>query len=305
MAFDVVILSAPGYLCAKEGNPLLTNVVLEDQLVMDALTEKGLKVTRKSWDETNFDWSSTKFALFRSTWDYIHRAEEFSLWLEKVSQKTQLINSKELISWNFDKHYLQELSSLGISIPKTIFIEKDSKITLEEIYFDAIKNHGFAYNTLVLKPCVSGGARHTYKIEVKDIPSFEKTFQELIVGEAMMVQEFQQNIIDKGEISMMVFNGEFTHAVLKVAKQGDFRVQDDFGGTVKEYLPSHEEIQFAEKTVNAAPEMPMYARVDIFQDNSGNLALAELEIFEPELWFRLNPNAAKVLGKHIFERYFT
>ncbi|MEM9649711.1 MAG: hypothetical protein AAF969_14635 [Bacteroidota bacterium] len=304
MAFDVVILSAPGYLHAKDGDALLTNVVLEDQLVMDALIEKGLKVTRKSWDDSNFDWGSAQFALFRSTWDYIHRAEEFSLWLEKVSQKTQLINSKALISWNFDKHYLQELSDAGIAIPNTVFVEKGAAISLEKVYRNAIKNHGFPHNTLVLKPCISGGARHTYKIEAGDIPTYERIFQELITCEAMMVQEFQQNIIDKGEISMMVFNGQFTHAVLKMAKSGDFRVQDDFGGTVKEYLPSQEEIQFAEKTVNAAPELPMYARVDIFQDNTGNLALAELEIFEPELWFRLNPIAAKILGKHIYEKYF-
>ena len=29
-----------------------------------------------------------------------------------------------------------------------------------------------------------------------------------------------------------MINGQFTHAVLKKAKPGDFRVQDDFGGTV-------------------------------------------------------------------------
>ena len=119
-----------------------------------------------------------------------------------------------------------------------------------------------------------------------------------------MLQEFQHNIVEEGEISMMVFNGDFTHAVLKVAKQGDFRVQDDFGGSVHDFKPSEKEIEFAEKVVNAVPELPIYARVDIFKDNDGNWALAELEIFEPELWFRRNPQAAVVLAQTIKERHF-
>ena len=46
---------------------------------------------------------------------------------------------------------------------------------------------------------------------------------------------------------------------------------------------------------------PIYARVDIFKDNNGKWALAELEIFEPELWFRLKPEAANVLARTIKE----
>ena len=100
-------------------------------------------------------------------------------------------------------------------------------------------------------------------------------------------------------------NGEFSHAVLKIAKPGDFRVQDDFGGTVHDYSPSAEQIAFAKSVVHAAPELPIYARVDIFRDNEGNWALAELEIFEPELWFRLDPTAAHTLAKTIKDKVFS
>src|SRR5690606_17364865 len=93
------------------------------------------------------------------------------------------------------------------------------------------------------------------------------------------------------------------HAVLKIAKPGDFRVQDDFGGSVHEYDPSKEQIAFAEKVVNAAPELPVYARVDMFKDNNGDWALAELEIFEPELWFRRNPKAAEILAQAVKENH--
>ena len=141
--------------------------------------------------------------------------------------------------------------------------------------------------------------------EKNKIIEHESIFQELIAEEAMMLQEFQKNIVSEGEISMMVFNGAFTHAVLKTAKPGDFRVQDDFGGTVQKYTPNQEQIVFAQSIVKAAPELPVYARVDIFRDNEGNWALAELEIFEPELWFRLDPTAANTLAKTIKAKFFS
>ncbi|WP_420601898.1 ATP-grasp domain-containing protein [Flagellimonas sp.] len=304
MNYDVVILTDPRYVNPQERNPSIENVLLEDQLVLDALKQLELNVTRKSWDDPDFDWTTTKYAIFRSTWDCFNRFSEFSNWLNHVSSKTKLINSKELINWNIDKHYMKDLAANGIAIPKTLFIEQGQKTTLSDTYREAIENYGFNKTAMVLKPCISGGARHTYKILPSETTQYEELFQELIANEAMMLQEFQHNIVTKGEISMMVFNGKFTNAVLKIAKQGDFRVQDDFGGSVQEYNPTQEEISFAEKTAMAAPEIPIYARVDIFRDNDGNLALAELEIFEPELWFRLFPEAANILATSIKKRLF-
>lgn len=299
MKYDVVILTDQRYVAPKTKTPYVENVLQEDGLVLEALTKLGLKATRKSWDDPSFDWSTTKYALFRTTWDYFDRYAEFSKWLETASKQTQFINSKNLIYWNIDKHYLQDLSNAGINIPKTVFLEQGSKTSLHNAIANAKANYGFAANTYILKPCVSGAARHTYKIKEDEVENHEVIFQKLIAEEAMMLQEFQKNIVSKGEISMMVINGEFTHAVLKVAKPGDFRVQDDFGGTVHDYVPDQKQIKFAKSVVQAAPEMPMYARVDIFKDNNGNWALAELEIFEPELWFRLNPPAADNLARSI------
>lgn len=297
--FDVVVLTDHRYVAPKKRSPYIENVLLEDRLVLEALQKQGLHATRKAWDDPDFDWSTTKCALFRTTWDYFDRYTEFSQWFETASEQTQFINSKQLIHWNIDKHYLQDLSKSGVHVPKTVFIEKGTKTSLTEAIAKAKSNNGFTTDTFILKPCVSGAARHTYKFQTNDIDQHETIFQKLVSEEAMMLQEFQGNIVSEGEISMMVFNGEFTHAVLKIAKPGDFRVQDDFGGSVHEYLPNEEQIAFAKRVVNAAPELPIYARVDIFKDNNGDWALAELEIFEPELWFRRNPKAAQTLAKAI------
>jgi hypothetical protein len=94
----------------------------------------------------------------------------------------------------------------------------------------------------------------------------------------------------------MLFGGTFTHAILKKAKAGDFRVQDDFGGTVHSYDPSPAEIAWAEQVVALCDPLPVYARVDAIWDKKQEPALAELELIEPELWFRYHPEAAEKLA---------
>lgn len=304
MNYDIVILTDRRYINPKKRDLYIDNILLEDELVSNALQELDLQVTRKSWDDGEFDWTTTKYTLFRATWDYFDRYDEFSNWFKKATRLTTFINSEKLLTWNIDKHYMRDLNANGVHIPRTLFIEPKTKTTLKESMIKAKEALGFISADYVLKPCISGGARHTYKFKELDAEKHETIFQELITNEAMMLQEFQENIVDQGEISMMVFDGQFTHAVLKIAKSGEFRVQDDFGGSVQEHNPTQEEIDFSEKVVNAVPELPIYARVDIFKDNEGNLALAELEIFEPELWFRLNPQAAIVLAQTIKKRFF-
>lgn len=302
--FDIVLLTDARYVNPKEHNAYIKNVLQEDELVIKALHSKELKVKRVAWSDTAFDWSTTKYALFRATWDYFHRYKEFLLWFERAAVQTQFINSRALIEWNIDKHYLFDLQKKGVTIPKTLLIEPKTNTTLHESMVKAKNELNFMGKDFVLKPCIAGGARHTYKINETDVSTHEVLFQQLLDEEAMLLQEFQKNIVSKGEISMMVFDGCFTHAVLKVAKPGDFRVQDDYGGSVHKYQPSKEEIEFSEAVVRACPNQPIYARVDIFEDNEGNLALAELEIFEPELWFRLQPKAAEDLAKAIHKKYF-
>jgi len=294
--YDVVILTDSRYLSPDEENTYNSNVILEDRLVSEALQKLGLSVTRKAWDDTEFNWKSSQFALFRATWDYFNRFDEFFDWFQKTKELTQFINSAPLVQWNIDKHYLQNLEAKGIHIPRTLFVEKGSDLTLEKAIQKAKKQFSFHKEEFVLKPCIAGGARHTYKFGMNQVPELEPVFQELVAGEAMMLQEFQENIVSEGEMSLMLFNGKYSHAVLKIAKPGDFRVQDDYGGSVHDYKPSSEEIEFAQKVVQACPELPTYARVDIFRDNDKNWALAELEIFEPELWFRNKPESAMVLA---------
>ena len=291
--FDVIILTDDRYVENSSTDVYYQNVYIEDDLVKKALERLDLKVDRKSWSDPNFDWSSTKYVLFRTTWDYFDRFAEFSVWLEGISKVTKLLNSEDLIRWNIDKHYLRDLQKKGVHICETYFVEIGAQTTLKELH------QQYNLDDFVLKPCISGAARHTYKIRPEEIDKHEAIFQELIAQEAMILQPFQHNIVSKGELSLMVMNGNYTHGILKIAKEGDFRVQDDYGGSVHDYQATAEEIAYAEHAVKSCPEMPIYARVDVFLDNQNKLALAELELIEPELWFRNHPEAADELAKGI------
>ncbi len=291
--FDVVVLTDSRYVNPLETNAYISNVLREDELVINALERKDLSVIKKDWNDPNFNWNTTRSVLFRSTWDYFDNFEQFKKWFDKTRNTCLMINSSETIEWNLDKHYLLDLQKHQIPIPNSEFIKKGSSVDLSLLMQK--KN----WNEIVVKPTISGAAKNTYRLKKEDINQFDSTWKKLIYQEDFIVQEFQNNVIKKGEVAMMVIGGKYTHAVLKKAKEGDFRVQDDFGGSIAKYSPSEKMVKLAEKCTGILSAIPSYARVDIIWDNSGDLAVSELELIEPELWFRLNPNAAQKLAEHV------
>ena len=289
--FDVVLLTDSRYVNPKKIDPYIQNVLKEDRLVMDGLEKLNLRTIKKDWNDTNFNWSSTKSAIFRSTWDYFDQFSNFRNWLELVKEQCYLINPYEQINWNLDKHYLLDLQKLDLPIVESVFVSKKTQLNLETIS----KNKN--WKDIVIKPTISGAARHTYHLKNDEIKKFQDKWLSLTNNEDFMVQEFQKNILSSGEIAVMLFGGEYSHSVLKKAKKGDFRVQDDFGGSVEKINPSLEIIELAEKTVKSLKTMPLYARVDIIFDNDSNPVISELELIEPELWFRFNEESAYKLAE--------
>ena len=293
--FDITLLTSSNYLTAVPGDEFIQTILEEDRILTRALEQKGLKVTRTNWDNPDFNWAETGYVIFRTPWDYFSRYSEFAPWLEKTAALTNFINPVDIINWNIDKHYMLELQNAGINTPPTIFVEPSDERTLAEITKE------LNWDEFILKPAISGGAWHTYRINKDNISEHEEIFKELIKERSMLVQEYQKSISSKGEVSYMVFGGRFTHAVLKKGKGEDFRVQESFGGTIHDYSPSPEEIDFAQMVVNKSRPGIVYARVDVMWDNNNELTLGELEVFEPALWLRNNLPAADLFGEIVFD----
>lgn len=294
--YDIALVTEAKYVNPTTVDWYTQQVLTEDGLVQQALEDAGYRVIKVSWDNATFDWSKVSLVLIRTTWDYSARFHEFKCWLERVAQQTCLINSPTLINWNIDKCYLQDLHQKGITIPPTHIVAARATTSLSALQRE------LGWEQMVLKPAVSAGGRHTYKVTVETVQEQEALFQDLIAAEAMVLQPFLHNIVKKGEVAFMVINGKVTHAVLKKAKKGEFRVQDDFGGSVEVYQPSEAEISFAEQVVAACPEQPIYARVDMVWDNHNQMALSEIELIEPEMWFRNYPLAAQKLAVAIGDK---
>ena len=290
---DITLLTCRAYYKPDNVTPYIQNILLEQELLKSAFEAQGLKVDITYWDNPTYEWQETKSVLFRTIWDYFERFDEFWEWLEQVKTKTRLINSYELIIWNIDKHYLKDLSSWGIETVPTYFADKGCNMKLHEI---AKRNQ---WKDLVIKPAISASAFKTYKILANEIQANEKLFNSLVQERNMLVQPYFETITQLGEASLMVFDGKFTHAILKKAQPGDFRVQDDFGGTVHNYIPTKAEINFAEKVFETCKTKPVYGRVDIVWDNDKNFYLSELEIIEPELWIRNYPKCAERIAEAV------
>lgn len=289
--FDIVVLTQAEYINQTKVDWYVQNVLDEDNYLLEALRDQGFKAVKKDWADPEFDWGSTKAVIFRTTWDYFDRYPEFEPWLAEVSKKCLLINSAETIKWNIDKHYLQDLKEAELNVAPSHFLKRGSKTNLKSLF------ESTGWSEAVLKPTISGAARHTYRLTPTNASEHEEILTKLLQNEDMIFQEFLKDIVDFGEISLMFMGGDYTHAVRKIAKQGDFRVQDDHGGTVEVHEANKKEIEFGLASLEACPFETAYARIDIVKDNQGKLSLCELELIEPELWFRNFPPAATKLAK--------
>jgi glutathione synthase/RimK-type ligase-like ATP-grasp enzyme len=262
---------------------------------MAALSELGISSERVDWSQPDVDWSSYRLAVFRSTWDYFHRFDEFAPWLAQVRTQTRLCNDARLIHWNMDKHYLADLEARGIPIVPSRFLERGERLNLRALLDST------GWDEAVIKPCVSGGARYTYRVNRANAAEIDAVVQPILDVEAFLLQPFVPAIMTVGEDSLMVFGGRYSHAIRKIAKPGDFRVQDDHGGTAHAYDPTAAQIELAERAIAACDPRPTYGRVDLVQDEQGEWQLMELELIEPELWLRYHPPSATKFARAIAE----
>lgn len=292
---DVALLTDRRYeaMVASPGDWYLGNILEDDQLLQRELANQGFSSVRVDWARKDIDWSQYKCAIFRTTWDYFDRFEEFSQWLDTISRQTKLCNPYAIIKWNMDKHYLKDLELRGVAVVPSRFVEKGGTINIG----DEILKSGWM--EMVIKPCVSGAARHTYRVNKSNAREVETVVNELLKQESFVYQPFLESVLKQGEDTLVLFDGKYSHAIRKLAKPGDFRVQDDHGGTVHHHQPDADQIEFAERAIAVCSPMPNYGRVDMVRDNQGKLALMELEMIEPELWLRKYPASANLFAQSI------
>jgi glutathione synthase/RimK-type ligase-like ATP-grasp enzyme len=273
----------------------LANILRDDGLLRAGLARHGLSSVRVDWSRDDIDWSAFRIAVFRTTWDYFDRFAEFTAWLDRVERVVPLCNPAALVRWNLDKHYLLDLAARGVPIVPSRVLEPSRGVSLAAL----IEETG--WEEAVVKPCVAGAARHTYRVDRANADLVGRTIAPLLEHEAFLFQPFVADIVAGGEDTLVAIDGRVTHALTKRAKPGDFRVQDDHGGTVHPLEPSAEQVALAERALSSCGT-PAYGRVDLVRLDDGSLAVMELELVEPELWLRRQPSAAEAFADAIASR---
>jgi glutathione synthase/RimK-type ligase-like ATP-grasp enzyme len=296
MIADVALVTERRYERPAIVDEYVGNILEEDRLVAEALARRGLHCARVDWSRTDLDFAAFRCLVLRTTWDYFDRFAAFSRWLDAIEDRVTVFNDLATVRWNLDKHYLADLGARGVPTIPTEFVESEDDRALADIL------HARGWDEVVIKPAVSGAARHTHRVTRAAAPGFDAFLRERRNEGAMLVQPFLPDVLAHGETTIVVIDGRCTHAVRKIGKPGDFRVQDDHGGTVHAYTPRADELALARAAVEACERPPLYARVDMVRDRDDRPALMELELVEPELFVRACPEAADALAAGLVAR---
>jgi glutathione synthase/RimK-type ligase-like ATP-grasp enzyme len=115
-------------------------------------------------------------------------------------------------------------------------------------------------------------------------------------GDAL-IQPFEPGVAE-GEVSLMYFGGDYSHAVRKIPADGDYRVQVFYGGLVEPHVAADAERQVAEAALAAVPAELAYARVDLVPTSRGPV-LMELELIEPQLFLDEPGEPAAAFADHL------
>ena len=210
------------------------------------------------WSDESVDWSAYDAILIRSVWDYFVRYDEFLPWLDRI-EGLAVWNPVEAIRWNSEKTYLRDLEERGVRTIPTAWAGE------------------IPWDDAIVKPTVAGGSLGLRRASGGEA-----------VPERHMAQPFLPEVVSEGELSLVFFDGEFSHAVRKIPKEGDIRVQPEHGGIVTTAEPTAEERAVAERVIEAADRDLLYARVDLVGDG----LLIELEAIEPRFFFAYAPPQA-------------
>jgi glutathione synthase/RimK-type ligase-like ATP-grasp enzyme len=258
----------------------LPNLTTSDQLLIPALAKHSVFAEAAVWDDKNVDWQQYEYLVFRNTWDYFEKENDFNTWLdslEKMGIKT--LNTVQTIKKNKHKFYLRDLEKKGVNIIPTLFIDKTDNLDLTELIPSQWKK-------IVIKPAFSAGSYLTEIFDITAIKKINKQYLSIASEKELLVQEFIPEVQTLGETSFIFFNKKFSHCVNKKPTEGDFRVQVQFGGKYQLVHPSTFLIQKAQDIVNTFAEDLLYARVDgIIIENK--LHLMEIECIEPDLYFNI------------------
>jgi len=277
---DVAIVSSRG----------LADLGEDDLLLARALQKAGVSAKPTPWIGSAVDWCRIDATVIRSTWDYSDHLDAFLAWVDQVSACSLLLNPPDVVRWNADKRYLEELSNRGFPVVATRWLEAGSQKRLLEVMAEE------GWSRAVMKPVVSGGAQNTWLVDAGNPGPHPAESDRLLSTRDMMIQPYMNRIESDGELSVMFINGRYTHTMVKCPGRGDYRVQEEHGGSLERMEPGDEVVDLARRITESVSTNLLYARVDLVADARDEYLLMELELIEPELFLRYDEGSVTAMA---------
>jgi len=272
---------------------------LETPLLAEALRREGVAAEVAVWREP-MDWGRAALVLLRTPWDYPDHLQEFLDWASRVAALTRLRNGPDVVRWNLHKGYLLELQSRGVPIVPTRLVRRGDAADVQV----AAAARQFCASELVIKPAVGINAGGALRAETRGgigpraNNALADHLSSLLGRGDALIQPFAASVLDAGELSLVFLGGEFSHAIRKIPRRGDYRVQDNHGGTAAPCAPGARELATARAALALAPGKTTYARVDmVYLDDEP--VVMELELIEPELFLRFWEPAAAAFARAV------
>jgi glutathione synthase/RimK-type ligase-like ATP-grasp enzyme len=260
-----------------------------------AFEHLGHSAAAVEWEDPAVDWGSFGVVLLRSTWNYTEDLPAFLGWAEAVARVTRLYNPIPVLKWSTDKRYLLDLERQGVPIvPSTITAPGESWTPP-------------AAQEFVIKPAVGAGSRGARRFHADEHDAGRRHAARLNAeGYHALTQPYLHAVDDHGETALMIFDGEFSHAIRKGAllTRGGGDVAGLFAKeTIDARVPGADELEVARRAVAAIPGgAPLYARVDLIRDAAHRPCVLELELAEPSLFFAHAPGSADRFARLVLAR---
>lgn len=280
-------------------NPLATTLNFEKEFnhqfgeLQHSLEASGHTLKAVDWKAPLSEFKEADAVVIGTPWNYQDSQIEFIHQLEAIQNAgIKLFNPASMVKWNVSKTYLRELDQRGASIVPTTWVDQVTKKDVEAMFqqYDA--------DGVVVKRQIGAGSfgQTLYK-KGDEIPDC------VLLDRPAMIQPFLPAIQTEGEYSFIFIDGDFSHALLKIPQQGDYRIQSTYGARERAVMPSNADIDAAKEILSYIPfDTPLYARVDLLRGNEGNLLLMEIELIEPYLYPVEGPNMSDMYAKALIKR---
>ncbi len=256
------------------------DITPSDRLYAQALERHGFRVAGAPWDGPPEAFAAADAVVLRSTWGYYRALAEFRDWTEAVAVATRLFNPIGLVRWNLRKDYVGKLAAAGVRVPGTRIVSRDAA-AIERVFDET------GWQRAVVKPA-TGASGHSVELLTRDAVTV--AVAKLAAGD-VLVQEFLPEIAE-GELSLVYFDGVFSHAIRKRPPAGEFRSNSRYGPTRNAETPPSVAVEQGAACLRTLPELPLYARVDgVLRDSQ--LIVIEVEVLEPALFMEFDPPSAE------------